>query len=135
MADGAVLELQAAVKAHLLADSSVTGLLGTRLYQAVPTPPTFPYAVFGRTTNSSDSTSCQRAWDVLLDIDVWSREPGWEEIKRVVSAITISLDDDDLTLATQRCVQIIYVTDRNIEDAELPVKHNVVTFRANLEEI
>lgn len=137
MADGADLELQAAMKAHLVADSTITALLGTppRLYQDVPSPPTFPYATLGETQESDDSSSCQAASDIYADIHVWSREPGFEQIKRIASAIRLSLHDAELTLASERCVLIEHKVTRHFRDGEGPVKHSVVTFHANIEEL
>lgn len=136
MADGSDLELQAAINAKLAADAAVTVLLGSppRLYEETPTPAVTPYATFGATTATDDSTECQDAMDLYLDIEVWSRAPGFEEIKRIASAIRSALNNVDLTLATQRCVFIQHVTTRHLRESELPMKQAILTFHANLEE-
>lgn len=136
MADGGDLELQTAINAKLGTDSAVTALLGSppRLYEDVPDSPAFPYATFGETTENDDSTSCQDASNILVNIDVWSRAPGWEQVKRIASAIRLSLHGADLTLSSERCVEIDHVVTRHLRD-EPPVKHAIVTFRATIEEL
>lgn len=137
MADGGDLELQAAMNARLAADADVQALLGNppRIYQDVPTVPVFPYATIGETTENDDSSSCGAGSFVFADLHVWSRQPGWEECKRIASTIRLSLHGADLTLASERCVFIDHSVTRHLRDGEVPVKHAIVTFRAALLEL
>lgn len=137
MADGSDLELQAAINAKLAADAAVTALLGSppRLYQDTPTPVTSPYATFGNTNATDDSNDCQNAIDLFIDIEIWSRAPGFEEVKRIAAAVRSSLHYANLTLATQRCVSIEHVRTLHRSGSELPLKQSTVTFNAILEDI
>lgn len=136
MADGSDLELQEAIDIALSSDMAVTALLGSplRLYQDTPTPVMAPYATFGTVTVTDDSNECQAATDVHLDIEIWSRATGFEEIKRIASAVRTSLNRADLSLDTQRCVLLEHVTTRHSRGNELPMKQAILTFHAILEE-
>lgn len=139
MANGGDLELQAAINARLAADPNVQALLGTppRIYQDVPANgvPVFPYALLGESSEIDNSApQCGLASDISTDIHVWSRQPGFEEVKRIAWAIRVSLHNADLALATQRCVLIEHSVTRHLRDGEIPVKHAILTFHANVEE-
>lgn len=136
MADGSDLELQAAINAKLASDVAVIALLGSplRLYQDVPKSAVTPYATFGATNATDDSNQCQNAVDLFIDIEIFSRAPGFEEIKRIASAIRASLHYADLTLATQRCVSIEHVRTLHRRQSETPLKEATVTFSAILED-
>ena len=137
MADGSDLELQAAINTKLASDAAVTALLGSplRLYQDVPKSAVTPYATFGESNGTDDSNQCQNAIDLFFDIEIFSRAPNFEEIKRITDVIRRSLHYADITLATQRCVSIEYVNARHRRESEYPFKSATVTFSAILEDM
>jgi len=48
MSNGFALELQKGIRASLVADSSITDIVSTRVYDEPPEGVTFPYVRFGR---------------------------------------------------------------------------------------
>ena len=93
------LPLQAAIVAALKASIPVTALIGTRIYDKVPTnqagqPPAdiYPYASFGPISPNDDSDTCHDGAEVFVQIDCWSRSVGGVECKRIGAAILLELD-------------------------------------------
>lgn len=86
------LALQGAVVAALKADAAVTALAGDRVYDRVPGPDTaFPYVSLGPCDVVQNDATCIGGADVTLQIDVWSREPGFREAKALAGAVRTAL--------------------------------------------
>lgn len=124
-------ELQKAAHAALVADTSLTNLLGgPKVYDRPPKDAVFPYVTLGDT--DLEAAGAQASEDVRhrITIDVWSRSEGRRETKDLMSAVYAVLHDAPLTLTGHA---LIYL---NFERATLSYAKDAkalqgrITFRA-----
>ncbi len=132
MSDGPDWELQTAIVARLKADTALQALIGNpiRLHQDVPDVPTFPYVTIGDGQNVPDQVQFMDSSEVFVDLHVWSRAAGFAEAKRIAATIEASLNDADLSLTSNRCVEIERAGNRSLRDPDGVTKHVVVTLQA-----
>lgn len=97
--------LQAALYAHLNADTALQALLGGALYDAIP-PATAPatYALIGPEEVIDRSDSTGRGAEHRLVISVISDASGFMTAKTIAARICDVLDHADLTLTRGRLV-------------------------------
>ena len=100
--------LQAAVLAHLLADTGLTALLGDppRIHDQPPAQPVYPYALIGRAEARPWGGLDGEGTEHLLTLTVVSQFEGAEEAKAIVAAIRALLHEADLTLTDHRLVNL-----------------------------
>lgn len=122
------LELQGAIVARLKNDSSVTALVSTRIYDPVPTGPTFPYVSFGPRDAFSDDAECITVFVITMQIDVWSRVQGPAEALRVADAVRASIHNYDFTLSTNGFVLFEHRITRTFRDPDGITTHAAMTF-------
>ena len=83
------LPLQAAIVAVVKADAELTGLIGGRIFDRVPVNADgvpqgpFPYLSFGSADTTDQDTSCVGPSDCYIDLNGWSRDVGYPEVKRI----------------------------------------------------
>ena len=83
------LPLQAAIVAVVKADAELTGLIGGRIFDRVPVNADgvpqgpFPYLSFGSADTTDQDMSCVGPSDCYIDLNGWSREVGYPEVKRI----------------------------------------------------
>ena len=83
------LPLQAAIVAAVKADAEMTALIGGRIYDRVPVNASgipqgpFPYLSFGSADTTDEDTACIGPSDCYIDLNGWSREVGYPEVKRI----------------------------------------------------
>lgn len=136
-----VLELQGAIVALLKADSGVANIVGNRVYDHVPRNPVtetvtaqFPFVGFASSDERSDVIDCIDAIDLSLDIDCWSREPGFPEVRRLAHAVRAVLHDADISLSENGLALIQHRQTRTFRDPDGLTSHAVLTFEAALEQ-
>jgi hypothetical protein len=130
------LELQGLIVSTLEADAAVTALVSDRIYDRVEnfnTDVVFPYVNFATSVETSNDADCIKGSDIFIQIDVWSREAGFVECKKIASAVRDALHDRDLqltenALALLRCDRI-----RVFRDADGLTSHGVVELQALVE--
>lgn len=130
MADGMDLSLQKAIYEALLAETTITALVGDRIYEEVEENPQFPYIVIGESQEIDDSVQCLDASEIFIDLHVWTNEPGYATNKRISTAIRRVLHNADLVLDEERLVLIEHRITRTFPDEDIIIKHGVVTFRS-----
>jgi|688.fasta_scaffold171439_4 hypothetical protein len=84
------LAVQGAVYTKLIAGTSFTNLVGTRLYDHVPVstdPATFPYVEIGESTGESFDTKTELGFESTVVLHTWSRYRGRKETKQIQAAI------------------------------------------------
>jgi hypothetical protein len=82
--------VQQAIYSKLLAGTSFTNLVGTRLYDHVPVSPdpaTFPYVEVGESTGEPYDTKTERGFEQTVVMHTWSRQRGRREVKQIHSAM------------------------------------------------
>jgi hypothetical protein len=129
-----VSELQGALYDRLRATGGVTALVGTRIYDRVPPSPTFPYVSFGPSQAVSDDADCITAYEVSVQIDVWSRTVGRVEASQIADAVRRAILGADMTLTTNALVMIEHRDTRIFRDPDGQTNHAVLIFSASVEE-
>ncbi|MBP0438422.1 DUF3168 domain-containing protein [Tianweitania sediminis] len=128
------LELQGAIVARLKTTAGVSSLISTRVYDAVPKKPDFPYVTVGEGDETSDDADCVNAFEISLDIDVWSRAVGFPEAKRIADAIRRALKGPELALQDNALVEFRHRQTRTFRDPDGQTSHAVLTFEAIIEQ-
>jgi hypothetical protein len=127
------LELQGAVVARLKSDSSVTALISTRVYDPVPASPTFPYVSYGPETAISDDAECVTGFSINVQLDAWSRQGGFKEVKEIADAVRASLHGYAFNLSTNAAVFFEHRITRNFRDPDGLTNHSAITFEGFVE--
>lgn len=88
------LAIQAAFVAALEADAELATHMGgtVRVFDPVPPKPQFPYIVIGDDEMVDNSNSCAGGTEVFARVFIFSRVPGYEEIKRIGGRVRQLLD-------------------------------------------
>lgn len=126
------LPLQAALVAALKAAAGVTALVSTRVYDAAPESPTFPYVTLGDGQVIPDKADCIDGVEIFAVIDCWSRANGYPEVKRLAAAVVAALDDNpqDLTVAGYNLVIFEIQSVNYMRDPDGQTRHAALTFHA-----
>lgn len=96
MPDSYALALQAGLVAALKADTGVSALVGTRVYDEPPQMVTRPYVRIGGIEPRPVRTTCGSAADVAFSIEVYSRpNSGRVEATRIAEAVVAALDENE----------------------------------------
>ncbi|OJY39644.1 MAG: hypothetical protein BGP06_12735 [Rhizobiales bacterium 65-9] len=103
----AALDLQAAIRAHLIADADFLAALGgPKLFDGAPRGTAFPYVTLGPASQGDWSDGEVTGADVALTLNVWSRAAGKREAWAIVGLMMRLLHDATLTLPTRRLVTL-----------------------------
>lgn len=123
------LALQRAIVTILNADADVKALIDLRVFDDVPPNVDFPYVSFGPSQDTSDDADCITGYEVFQQIDVWSRELGFDECKTVSHAVRKALH---LTTITQdgMTFEIEHRFTNTNRDPDGLTSHGVLSFRA-----
>jgi hypothetical protein len=134
------LEIQGAIVAVLKGDDVMRGLIGERVFDDVPRDPmsgdvtaAFPYISFGREQVVPVDVDCIPGSEIYIDLDIWSREEGFVEVKKIAWRMRKLLHDRDLGIEEAGLVSIAYDGRRLLRDPDGITRHGVVTFRAIVE--
>jgi uncharacterized protein DUF3168 len=127
------LELQGLIVQTLKADPGVAALVASRVYDRVPEAPTFPYISYGPSDSTQDDADCIDGFIVTLQLDAWSREVGYPEVKRISDAIRVALHDLDLTLTSNALAYLYHQQTRTFRDPDGLTSHAALAFEASVE--
>lgn len=136
----AVLELQGAVVAAIKADFGVANIVGARVFDHVPrsltgdVSATFPFVGWASDDAQTEDIDCIDGQTVSFDIDCWSRQPGFPEVRRLSDAVRAALHNAELALADNAIVSIRHDQTRTFRDPDGLTSHAVLTFEAILEQ-
>jgi hypothetical protein len=137
MSDDATHELQVAIVSRLKADADVSALIAGRVYDVVPAgsdgSAIFPYVSFGPTQDLPEDFDCVDASEIIIQLDVWSRDPGFREARRISKSVCASLDGAELSINDNALVYFEYDGRRDLRDPDGLTSHSVLTFRAGVE--
>ena len=127
------LELQGAIVQLLKADAGVAALVADRVYDNVPKAPVFPYITFGSVDTGTDDAECITGFEIFVQLDVWLREIGFPECKRINNAVRKALHDADITLSTNALVFLEHRRTQTLRDPDGLTSHGAMTFEASVE--
>ena len=135
MSYGVTAALQTAVFQALVADPTLSGLVGGAIYDAAP-PGTLPqlYVSLGPedVTDASDKTGHGARHEFV--VSVVADTAGFLTAKQVATAISDVLVDADLTLSRGTLVGLFFVSakERSVRDSD--VRRIDIRFRARVED-
>lgn len=126
-------DLQVATVGALKGFVPLTDVIDKRVYDSVPANVAFPYVSFGPVQILPDGWDCQNSSEIFLQIDAWSRKPGFTEVKKVAGLVRSALHDKDLPLTDSALVSIEFDNMRVFRDPDGLTSHAAITFRAVVE--
>lgn len=133
-------ELIGGIFARLRATTSITALVGTKIYDNPPTYPipTSPYISMDGGDAISDDADCIDSYEVTLQIDVWSwganEAHSSAQVRKIAHEIKKALHDYDLPMTTNACVSIRHDITRFMRSDDDQVNHAAVSITAIVEE-
>lgn len=127
------LELQGAIVAALKGDAGVTAIVGQRVCDRIEAGALFPYVSLGPTDEVSDDVDCTDGFEITLQIDCWSRVPGFPEVRRLADAVRQALKAE-LALTDNALVYLNHLTTRTFRDPDGLTSHAALTFEAFAEQ-
>lgn len=127
------LELQGEIIKRLKADPTVTALVAGRVYDSVPATATFPYVSYGPSDLLQADAECIKAYDIDVQLDVWSRTPGFPEAKKISCAVRNALHGVDLALPTNALVFLEHRQSNCRRDPDGLTSHGIVQINAIVE--
>lgn len=111
MADGFALALQKGLRAALVADADVSGLVSTRVYDEPPQDVTFPYVRFNTIQPNAFDTDTAEGALVDVSLEVHSRSAsGRVEAVQIAEAIKSALHRNEtaVTVTGFTLVELIF---------------------------
>jgi hypothetical protein len=136
VADGPALALQRGIVARLKADATLAALVGGRVYDEPPEPPTFPYVRLGTFVAEPFRTDARQAWTVTFGVECHSRpNAGRVEATRMVDAVIGALEQSQtvLTVTGFTVAWVDLVTSQVARDQDGQTYSGIVAFEAVLD--
>lgn len=137
MADGFALSLQKGLRAALIADSSITDIVSTRVYDEPPQNATFPYLRFNEISPTAFDTDTIEGALVGISLEAHSRSPsGRVEAVQIVEAVKAALHRQEgaVTVTGFNLVELIFETFSVTRDGEGRGYTAVIVLQAMLED-
>lgn len=128
------LEVQGAIVARLKAFPALSALINNRVYDRVPLPPAFPYVTIGPDQVVSDDAECITGFEMTIQIDAWSIDVGFPNVKRVAEAVRQALHGYDLPLTDNALVSFEHRQTRTFRDPDGITSHATIEFVALVEQ-
>jgi len=126
-------QLVNALIARLKADADVAAYVDERIYTRVPNDEEFPYVSLPSMENRSVLVDCIDLAEVTIQIDVWSRKPGLEELREIAEAVRTALHEADLSLTSHACVYLKHEQTHEMYDPDGTTTHAALMFEATIE--
>lgn len=124
------LEILSAVVGALKAEPAVAALVADRVYDRAPQRVMFPFVRVPDIQIINDDAECIDAFEVYIDVHVFSRSYGSVEARQVCSAAHTALHDNQLTLPSYVMVEMRHAVTRVLLDPDGETSHGIITFRA-----
>jgi len=120
MSNSFALELQKGIRAALVANSGVTTLVSTRVYDEPPQNVTYPFVRFGDIQPRSADTDGSTGAEVTFNVETYSQTTGRVEATQIAEAIRTALhrSEGSVTLSGFNLIELrceTYVVDRDRE--------------------
>lgn len=131
----ATLALRQTLVAALREDAGVAELVAGRVYDHVPSREVFPYIQIRTDQSRAWDTSNDRGAEIMVEINVWSRQEGRRECEIVLQAVLDALQDRSLTLTDHRLVNLEWSSSRVIPEEGGQTYFGFASWRAATEEI
>lgn len=121
-------ELQEGIYTALTAGSPVVA--GGRVYDQVPSSPTFPYVTIGNEQVIDDGNSCEDGWLVYPDVHIWDRpvESSKAALKGIIAEI-VPLITSMTSITGFDVIVSELESSRSLRDQDGLTEHAILTFR------
>lgn len=128
-------EVQKLIFEALLADAAIAVLVGTRIYDRMPSDGQYPCICFGPSDTVPDDVQGLVADEITIQLDIWSQDNGrLHPCKAITGAVKSALHYAPLSLpAPYALVQIWVHSIRMMLDADGATAHGIVTVIAQVE--
>ena len=129
-------DLQDALIAALLADPSVTAIVGPRVYDlraAGPQDAAFPYIALGEASVVFDHADFYHKAETVVTVHCWSRALGFGEVKQLGRAVEAALTNAAVTLPGDRVQSILSLSTNYMRDPDGISAHGALRFRVMTE--
>ncbi len=127
-------ELQTAMYTKLTGDTTFMALVtGVFDYGAVPQNQPYPFVSIGNGTEGPNNAFGTRGYDAIIQLDIWDNSNGFKTCYGILARMNTLLDQQSLTLATQKHVYTLYDFSTTLNDPGLntirhiPVKYKTFT--------
>jgi len=128
-------ELRGAMVDQMLADATLVAMVHSRIYDEVPQSNTavrLPYISLGPQNYAPELVDCIDGGEIMIQVDVWSNEPGQSEVSVIAGAVRKSLKGFEPDLTETAVVEFYHWrTDFLVDGA---IKHAAIRFNAVVEE-
>jgi hypothetical protein len=128
-------ELQIAIVEALKDHVGLSALISGRVYDRVPAGAIMPYISFGPEQEVPDVAECVKGGEVFIQLDVWSRTPGFGEVKKVADLVREILDEFEVELDSNALLFMEFDGRRVLRDPDGLTSHAALTFRALIEHV
>ena len=123
------LAMQGAIVDALKAYAPLNQILQKRVYDRVPEGVALPYISIGPSQLTQDDFDCTDGAEVFQQVDVWSKEPGYTECKKIGALVRQALHR--LTVTRDGFTfQIEHRFTTEQRDGDGITSHGVLSFRA-----
>ena len=102
----AALDLQSALRRHLLLAPGVAVLLGSSIFDDVPEGTPCPYLHIAEIETRDWSSQRARGFEHLVGLDLWSDRRGRSQVLDIIEAVDKALLDAALPLGAHRLVNL-----------------------------
>jgi len=120
-----------------LKGNAAISAISNNVYDEVPKNPfgtKTAYISFGPVDTNEDDADCIMSVETTLQIDVWSRAPGFVECKRIADLVKKALHRKPLALTENALVDVWVPLVRVFRDPDGVTSHGVVQVTALIEE-
>jgi Protein of unknown function (DUF3168) len=122
--------MQSAVFAALSADTTIQSLVDTRIYDAVPLNPVFPYVVLGDGKETNADTATEEGSEHQFTITAWSQAGGHQESKSIADAARFRLNNATLSLDGHALVDLRFLDCEYARETDGQTYSATLRFRA-----
>ena len=130
----AELELQKLVLDTIQGDANLAPLIDGRVYDCVRSDSPFPYVSFGTHQVVEDDAECIVGGHHSFQLDVWSRQIGFVECKRIGAALRKALHETDASIDENALVYIRIRSTTYMRDPDGLTSHGILDINARIEE-
>lgn len=125
------LPLQSYMRGKLGSYAPLQAIVGQNIFDQPPPNQVFPYVVLGA-TEATDMTlvDCLIDWEVIAQLDVYSRSIGFPETKRIADACDEALAERHPTITGLRVGWFEVHTHRFLREPDGITSHGVLSYRA-----
>jgi hypothetical protein len=130
------LELQGAIVSRLKSVTAVTSIVEQRIYDYVPRAQDggimaeFPFVAIASSDEVTEEADCIDGSIISIDLDCWSRDVGFPEVRRIAAAVRSALHNHDFNLAANAVVYFQHRQTRTLRDPDGLTSHAILTFEA-----